>query len=123
MEAVAAGWTSVTPLGLRSDLLFKVGTRARRVRCAWHGAGEGGQNTRWRRTLALTATWRPSKAPVPHPTPPQTRNGAANSGESALQERHARGSVAVAAQVVTRASAALGTGAAGVEGIEWPVVD
>jgi hypothetical protein len=28
MQAVSAGWASVTPLGLRSDLLFKVGRRA-----------------------------------------------------------------------------------------------
>ncbi|KAI8473053.1 MAG: survival protein sure-like phosphatase/nucleotidase [Monoraphidium minutum] len=75
MDGVAAGWTSVTPLGLRSDLLFK------------------------------------------------SRTGSINSGESALQERHARGSVAVAAQVVARAAAALGVSAAGVEGIEWPVGD
>jgi hypothetical protein len=45
------------------------------------------------------------------------------SGVSAVQERHARGSVAVAAQVVARAAAACGLAASGVDGVEWPVVD
>ena len=52
-----------------------------------------------------------------------TGSGSVNSGESALQERHARGSVAVAAQVVMQAAAALSTEAAGVDGIPWPVKD
>ncbi|KIZ07400.1 5'-nucleotidase [Monoraphidium neglectum] len=79
MDAVAGGWASVTPLGLRSDLLFKSRTAA--------------------------------------------GSSSANSGESAIQERHARGSVAVAAQVVVRAAAALGLEAGGIEGIEWPLAD
>lgn len=76
MAAVAAGWASVTPLGLRSDLLFKT----------------------------------------------RSSNGI-SSGESTAQERHARGSVAVAAQVVVRAAEALGLPATGVDGIPWPVED
>jgi hypothetical protein len=42
---------------------------------------------------------------------------------SAVQERHARGSVAVAAQVVARAAAAFQLPVSGVEGVEWPVAD
>lgn len=77
MEAVASGWTSVTPLGLRSDLVFKT----------------------------------------------RTANSGSNTGVSAVQERHARGSVGVAAQVVLRGAAAMGLQTAGIEGIEWPVAD
>jgi hypothetical protein len=78
MAAVSEGWASITPLGLRSDMLFKT-----------RGAHGGGSYT----------------------------------GVSAVQERHARGCVAAAAQVVKRAAAALGMEAAGVEGVEWPVAD
>ena len=77
MAAVSGGWASITPLGLRSDMLFKT----------------------------------------------RIAHGSSNSGVSAVQERHARGCVAAAAQVVQRAAAALGMEAAGTEGVEWPVVD
>ena len=88
MRAVADGWASVTPLGLRSDLLFK--TRAALGGGAGGGAGGGSGVT---------------------------------TGVSAAQERHARGSVAVAAQVVARAAAALGMVADGIADVEWPLVD
>lgn len=57
------------------------------------------------------------------PPRPQTRSASSTAGVSALQERHARGCVGVAAQVVARAAAALDLKADGIEGVEWPVVD
>lgn len=51
MEAVAAGWASVTPLGLRSDLLFKVGRGLGAV-AGW-GAGVGGGRRAGARSCAV----------------------------------------------------------------------
>lgn len=96
MKAVAAGFVSVTPLGLRSDLLFKTRTAARGGGGGGeNGGGGGGENG--------------------------GGSGGITSGVSAAQERHARGCVGIAAQVVLRASAALGMAADSVADVEWPI--